>query len=92
MTDDTKTIIFRSRVRLFAHSPNLKVDPQDNIDEDHDISMAIFDPESLIGRSYLSIPEEDGSRTCLQIVKLIESLDSDIQQSPEMIKFKAVNH
>ena len=34
LTDDTQTIIFRSRVRLFAHSPNLKGDPQDNIDED----------------------------------------------------------
>ena len=54
--------------------------------------MATFDPESIIGRSYLSIPEEDGSRTRLQIVKAIESLDSDLQQSPEMIKFKAVNY
>ena len=79
LTDDTQAIIFRSRVRLFAHSPNLKVDPQDNIDEEHNISMATFDPESIIGRSYLSIPEEDGSRTRLQIVKAIESLDSDLQ-------------
>ena len=37
--------------------------------------MATLDPDQLIGRSYLTIPAEDGTRTRLRIVEALENLD-----------------
>ena len=46
-----------------------------------------FNPSELIGRSYLSIPEEDGQKFRMRIIKAITDHQENIDKHPERIKF-----
>ena len=53
--------------------------------------MAIIDTNDIIGRTFLTVPQEDGTKMRLRI---IEALDQDEQERvshPANIKFRAVN-
>ena len=54
-------------------------------------TMAIIDPNDLIGRSYLSPPSEDGQRMRLRIVEMLDKDDQQRLQDPAIIRFRAVN-
>jgi len=56
-----------------------------------DSPMATFDPDELIGCSFLTPPKEDGSRSCLRIVKLLDDHDATLAQSPAHVRFRATN-
>ena len=50
--------------------------------------MAIVDPDDLIGRTYLSPPDDSGDRERIRILEAIDGQDSNIMDDPQMIKFK----
>jgi hypothetical protein len=47
----------------------------------------VFDPEDLVGRTFLMDEQEDGQRFRARIVKLIEDHETDIEENPTRIKF-----
>jgi hypothetical protein len=47
----------------------------------------VFNPEDLVGRTFLMDPKEDGQRFRAWIVKLIEDHESDVAENPTRIKF-----
>ena len=47
----------------------------------------VFNPEDLIGRSFLMDQQEDGQRFRARIVKLLEDHESSIEENPTRIKF-----
>ena len=49
--------------------------------------MATFNPQSLIGRTYLKFPEEDDTRYQAKIVEAIKENEKDIAKDPAMQKF-----
>jgi len=53
--------------------------------------MAIIDPEDLIGRTYLTIPAEDGTRLRLQIIEALNDIECNVNTSDALIHFKAVS-
>ena len=53
--------------------------------------MAIIDANDLIGRSYLSDPDEDGTRFHLCITEQLISDDQDVANDSNMIRFRACN-
>ena len=99
LTDDTKKVIFRSRIRsaLKPHEKNLRIDP--NKSEDIDVikskwdhdgeapTMPTFDPSDLIGRTFLKPPEEDGQRFRAKIVEAIVDHEQDLAKNPDKVKF-----
>ena len=50
-------------------------------------SESTFDPMTLIGRTFLLDPKEDGSIYRARIVKLLEDHDADLNENPTRIKF-----
>ena len=50
-------------------------------------SKAIFDPQDLIGRTFLMDKQEDGQRFRARIVELMKDHDSDLTENPTRIKF-----
>jgi hypothetical protein len=48
----------------------------------------IFNPEDLIGRSFLMDEQEDGQKFRGQIVELIEDHESIVEDNPTRIKFR----
>jgi len=60
-----------------------------NSGEDRPMATITFD--DLIGRSYLTDPNEDGTRRRLKIIEQLKELDSDIASDPLMVKFRAQN-
>ena len=105
LTDDTNKIIYRSRIKLSSLMPNARIDtptalPQvtDNPtpppppmpgESDKSRPMAYIDTNDLIGRTYLSTPQEDGTRRRLEILQQLDKIDNDSNKSPEMIRFRA---
>ena len=47
-----------------------------------------FNPEDLIGRTFLMDPEADGTISRAKIVSLVEEFQGDVERDPEHIKFK----
>ena len=43
--------------------------------------MAVLDPNDIIGRTYLSTPEEDGTRMRLRVVEAIDEVDRNLNNS-----------
>ena len=102
LTDDTRKIIYRSRIKFYGSQQYRKVDETMNNMSEEDSEneeekqarkerMAVIDISDIIGKTYLSTPEEDGSRTRLKIVERINELEKDIANNPNIIKFRAEN-
>jgi len=53
-----------------------------------EMALPSFDPDNLVGRTYLKQPEEDGSRFRARIVERLASHDKDLAETPEMIQFR----
>ena len=53
--------------------------------------MIVLDPDDMIGRSYLSVPGEDGTRTRLHIIEALDRHANDSAHDKHMIKFRASN-
>jgi hypothetical protein len=47
----------------------------------------VFNPEDLVGRSFLMDKQHDGQQFRGQIVNLIEDHESKVEENPTMIKF-----
>ena len=58
---------------------------------DHDRSertnTLIFNPQDLVGRTFLLDPQEDGQKHRTRIVQLIDDFESTVAQNPTRIKF-----
>ena len=48
---------------------------------------AVFNPEDLIGRTFLMDKQEDGQQFRARIVQLIEDFESNVEDNPTRIKF-----
>ena len=59
--------------------------------QSRDHPMAVIDPNDIIGRTYLSTPEEDGTRMRLRIVEAIDNIEHSINQEDLIIRFRAEN-
>jgi hypothetical protein len=59
--------------------------------QSRDRPMAVIDPNDIIGRTYLSTPEEDGTRMRLRIVEAIDNIEHSINQEDIIIRFRAEN-
>ena len=49
--------------------------------------LEIIDPSALIGRTFLTEPQEDGQRFRARIVRAIDTSDRELGEDPERIKF-----
>jgi hypothetical protein len=49
--------------------------------------LEIIDPVELIGRTFLTKPQEDGQRFRARIVQAIEDSDRELEEHPERVKF-----
>ena len=50
--------------------------------------MPTFEPASLVGRTFLRAPEEDGQRFRGKILEALDKNNRDLQNQPERIKFR----
>jgi hypothetical protein len=101
LSDDTKKIFHRAEVRsaLDPDAPNLRADLCDGeidtpliIKDGRDgtvpqTQLEIIDPVELIGRTFLTEPQEDGQRFRARIVRAIEDIDRELEEDPERVKF-----
>jgi len=62
-----------------------------NTDTGEDRPMAHVSVDDLIGRTYITHPDDNGVQKRLKIVQQIGNLDSGRENSPSMIKFRAAN-
>ena len=53
--------------------------------------MALLDPDELIGRTYLSVSSEDGTRTRIRIVECLDETERSADMSNKMRRFRAKN-
>ena len=53
--------------------------------------MLTLNPEEIIGRSYLSIPQEDGSQFRLHVIEALEEQDQRLNTDPNVIRFRCAN-
>ena len=102
LTDDTKQAIYRSRLKLASIEPNARLGSTtqmpDNAKDDSinpdllcetDKPMAHINIEDLVGRTYLSTPNEDGTRRRLEIVEYLDKMEKTNNQSKDMVRFRA---
>ena len=45
-------------------------------------------PDDLIGRTFLMPPDDDGARVRAQVIQKIQDQRQDLQEHPELVKFK----
>ena len=99
LTEDTQKIIHRSRIRPATKDPNKRIDPPDvppevvttcfdGIDGEGTQAMPNLDPEALIGRTFLRLPEENGERFRAKILEAINENEAKCANNPDMIKFR----
>ena len=55
--------------------------------ESEQLNTPVFNPQDLVGRTFLTDQQEDGQRHRAKIVKLVEDFESDVAQNPTRIKF-----
>ena len=51
--------------------------------------MANIDLDDLIGQSYLTTPNEDGTRRQLTVIERLADMDNACQNNPDVIRFRA---
>ena len=100
LTDDTQQVIYRSRVRSAVQTDvNYRLEdhdkyhnPQDNQEivksKTDDKPIPVIDFDNLIGRTFLMLPQEDGTRLRAKIVERLEQMDREVMNQPDMIKFR----
>ena len=49
--------------------------------------MPVFDPDDMVGRTFLLEPQEEGQRFRARIVRAIKEQDNELAQDPDKIKF-----
>ena len=95
LTIDTKRVIHRSNVRLATDhaSQNIRVTPLSGeeappiIKSRHDsddgetkqLDMPVFNPDDIVGCTFLLNPQEDGQRHCAHNVRLIEDHEAGVK-------------
>jgi hypothetical protein len=103
LTDGTDKIIHRSNVRtaLDLDAPNVRTELPDGETEPDppqilksvrgdsigQAQLEYIDPTELIGRTFLTPPQEDGQRFRARIVRAIEDHETDLDDDPDRIKF-----
>ena len=98
LTEKHNKIIFRSRIRDANIHRNLRIDSgsRRKITSTRGQKfnkrrpMAIIDPTDLIGRTYLSQPDETGGRERVRIVETLNEREAMILEDPDMIRFRCV--
>jgi hypothetical protein len=68
-------------------SPHLPALPTDKVNSESPPSP-IFNPEDLIGRTFLMDEQEDGQKFRGRIVELIEDHESTLEDNPTRFKFR----
>ena len=53
----------------------------------HPRPMALLDPDSIIGRTFISAPDEDDCQVRLKIVEAIAHQDVELANNPVHMKF-----
>jgi hypothetical protein len=53
--------------------------------------MAVIDANDIIGRTFLTIPQEDGTRMRLQVSEVLDQEEQERMSHPATIKFRVVN-
>ena len=53
--------------------------------------MALLDPDEFIGRAYLSVPSEDGTRTRMRIIECLDEMERRADMFNVMRRFRAEN-
>ena len=66
-------------------STSIANDDQDN--ENGEKPSVVFNPEELVGRTFLMDPHEDGQQFRARIVKLIKDHEDSIEDNPTKLKF-----
>jgi hypothetical protein len=66
-------------------------DVDDREEEHRPGGMATIDPDDLIGRTYLSLPLEDGTRARLRITELLNDDERDLHSHPTVLRFRSSN-
>ena len=61
----------------------------DNRGTEQNTTMANFPLDDLIGRSYLTNPNENGTRRRLTIIERLNDMDNARQNNPDVIRFRA---
>ena len=107
LTIDTKKIIHRSNVRAvndidfnkrieLLHSADVPKDPVLKSKSDTtpgEKRCPIFNPQELVGRSFLMDVDEDGNRNRATITEALEDFETAINKNPTRIKFRvAINN
>ena len=101
LTDDTYTVLYRSRIRtaLDEDNKNYRLEEDDKFQanpQDADIvkskhedkPMKVIDFDEMIGRTFLMPAEEDGTRLRAKIIEQIEDEEKNIASDPTMVKFR----
>jgi hypothetical protein len=99
----TKKIIYQSNVRSAERKEthNKRLDNNDGIqtmfvksklddmptDSETLRPMPDFNPGEMIGWTYLDLPQEDGQKFCMKIIKAIADQKDDLDKHPEIVKF-----
>ena len=104
LTDDTQKLLYRSRVKLASVSPNLRIqndsnngesnnnsDTQQTSSTDDPRTMATINFDDVIDRTYLTPPNEDGTRRRMKIIEQLDNIDIAINSDPATVKFRASN-
>ena len=58
-----------------------------NAEDENTLSMALVNPEDLVGRSFLLEKQKDGQQLRARIVSLIEDSNANLEDNKERIKF-----
>ncbi len=75
---------FREDGNVIDSGPNIDDPP---IPEERE-PPPVFDPEDLIGRTFLTDTKSDGQKLRARIVELLEDHESDLESNPTRIRFK----
>ena len=93
LTDDFR-IIFRSRIRT-AEDTTVKNKILEPITDEilkskfnRDDTLPTIDPDTLIGRTFLKEPNDDGIRLRAKIIERIENEDTERSNDPRFIRFR----
>ena len=74
---------FRDGKEVVGDSTNI----DDPIPTEHE-PPPVFDPEDLVGRTFLADPKDDGQQFRARIVELLEDHESKLEDNPTRIRFK----
>ena len=76
-----------------ALHPKIQAQHQDSLIQEvkEEGRMAIIDTNDIIGRTFLTVPQEDGTKMRLRIIEALDQDEQERMSHPANIKFRAVN-